>query len=71
VFNWRGIRFTYDWVPIANQYELDLVADLTDLPFWQEMGYSEWRVMEPRVQRGYSKRYEGKKDKDHRRLFWT
>jgi hypothetical protein len=71
VFDWRGIRFAYDWAPIANRYQLEPVAELTDLPFWHEMGYSEWRVVTPRNQRGYSQRYEGKKDKAHRRLFWT
>ncbi|MDF0643787.1 MAG: helicase-related protein [Nitrospira sp.] len=70
VFNWHGTRFAYDWVPIANRYQLESVADLTDLPFWHEMGYSEWRVAAPLEKREYHQRYEGKKDKEHRRCFW-
>ena len=70
VFDWRGIRFAYDWVPIANRYHLEPVAELTDLPFWHEMGYSEWRVMAPLEKREYRQRYEGKKDQKHRRWFW-
>ncbi len=71
VFNWRGIRFAYDWLPIANRYQLEPVAELTDLPFWHEMGYSEWRVTAPLEKRQYRQRYEGKKDKEHRRCFWN
>lgn len=71
VFDWRGIRFAYDWLPIANRYQLESVAELTDLPFWHEMGYSEWRVAAPLEKRGYRQRYEGKKDKEHRRCFWN
>lgn len=70
VFDWGGIRFAYDWVPIANRYQLEQVADVTDLPFWHEMGYSEWRVAAPLEKRGYRQRYEGKKDQKHRRSFW-
>jgi len=49
IFNWAGTRFSYDWIPIANRYELEKVSDVTDLPFWHEMGYwnfvssSRWR----------------------------
>lgn len=70
VFNWHGTRFAYDWVPIANRYQLERVAELTDLPFWHEMGYSEWRVGAALEKREYGQRYEGKKDQKHRRLFW-
>ncbi|HEV8454722.1 MAG TPA: hypothetical protein VGQ24_07515 [Gemmatimonadales bacterium] len=70
VFNWHGTRFAYDWIPIANRYQLERVAEVTDLPFWQEMGYSEWRVVAPLEKREYRQRYEGKKDQDHRRWFW-
>jgi CRISPR-associated nuclease/helicase Cas3, C-terminal len=70
VFNWGGKRFVYDWIPIANRYEVERVKDVTELPFWREMEYSEWQVIGPRDQRTYLKRYEGKKDKKHRRWFW-
>ncbi len=70
VFNWRGIRFAYDWVPIANRYQMEKVAEVTDLPFWHEMGYSEWRVLAPLEKRQYLEHYEGKKDQKHRRWFW-
>jgi CRISPR-associated nuclease/helicase Cas3, C-terminal len=70
VFNWKDVRFVYDWIPIANRYELRKIKDTTDLPFWHEMGYSEWQVTVPLGSRRYLKRYEGKKDKDHRRWFW-
>lgn len=70
IFNWDGWRFVYDWIPIANRYRLSKMQDVTDMPFWQEMGYSEWKVVEPLERRQYHQRYEGKKDKDHRRWFW-
>ncbi|MGA8030548.1 MAG: helicase-related protein [Bryobacteraceae bacterium] len=70
VFNWTGIRFAYDTIPIANRYELEKVSDVTDLPFWHEMGYSEFRVVEALDKRTYRQRYEGKKDKEHRRCFY-
>ena len=43
---------------------------MTDLPFWHEMGYSEFRVVGPLEKRAYRQRYEGKKDKEHRRWFY-
>jgi hypothetical protein len=70
VFDWRDIRFAYDWVPIANRYQLEKVAEVTDLPFWHEMGYSEWRVGAPLEKRQYLQRYDGKRDQTHRRWFW-
>ncbi|MBK5292158.1 MAG: hypothetical protein JJE04_10830 [Acidobacteriia bacterium] len=70
IFNWAGTRFSYDWIPIANRYELEKVSDVTDLPFWHEMGYSEFRVVKPLEKRAYRQRYEGKKDKEHRRWFY-
>jgi hypothetical protein len=70
VFKWGDVRFVYDWIPIANRYAVERIADVTDLPFWHEMGYSEWRVAAPLDRRKYWKRYEGGKDKDHRRCFW-
>ncbi len=70
VFNWNGIRFVYNWIPIANRYGLRKIEDTTDLPFWHEMGYSEWEVIAPLGKRQYLKPYEGKKDKEHRRWFW-
>ena len=70
VFNWTGIRFAYDSIPIANRYELEKVSEVTDLPFWHEMGYSEFRVVRPLEKRTYRQRYEGKKDKEHRRWFY-
>jgi ATP-dependent helicase YprA (DUF1998 family) len=71
VFNWTGIRFVYDSIPIANRYELEKVSDVTDLPFWHEMGYSEFRVVRPLEKRAYRQRYEGKKDKEHRHWFYN
>lgn len=70
VFNWGGTRFAYDWIPIANRYEVEKIMKVTDLPFWQEMGYSEWRVNAPREKRLYYQRYEGQKDGEHKRCFW-
>ena len=69
VFDWRGTRFAYDYIPIANRYELEKTADVTDLPFWHEMGYREFRVGPPVKQRSYRQRYDGKKDKEHRQWF--
>ena len=71
VFDWTGTRFVYDWIPIANRYELEQVRAVTELPFWHEMHYSEWKVGRPLEKRQYLKRYEGKKDKEHRRCFWA
>ena len=70
VFNWGDHQFVYDWIPIANRYEVQKLKDTTDLPFWHEMGYSEWKVGAALDRRGYLTRYEGKKDKAHRRCFW-
>lgn len=70
VFSWTGFRFAYDSIPIANRYELEKVSDVTDLPFWHEMGYSEFRVVRPLEKRAYRQRYEGRKDKEHRRWFY-
>jgi ATP-dependent helicase YprA (DUF1998 family) len=70
VFNWAGTRFSYDCIPITNRYELEKVCDVTDLPFWHEMGYAEFRVVKPLERRAYRQRYEGKKDKEHRRWFY-
>lgn len=70
VFDWHGVRFAYDWIPIANRYRLEPIADVTDLPFWHEMGYAEWRVVEKRKKPEYHQRYDGRKDQLHRRLFW-
>lgn len=71
VFDWNGTKFVYDWIPIANRYEVQQVLPVTDLPFWHEMGYSEWRVGSPRQKREYLQRYEGKRDRKHRHLFWS
>ncbi|MGA9725087.1 MAG: hypothetical protein WBQ86_21715 [Candidatus Binatus sp.] len=70
VFNWAGTRFAYDFIPIHNRYFIEKISDLTDAPFWQEMGYSEWRVVGRRGSPMYLQRYEGKKDKNARRHFW-
>lgn len=70
VFRWGDTRFVYDWIPIANRFEVDEIKKVTDLPFWHEMGYSEWQVGAPREKRSFYQRYEGKKDKTHRRCFW-
>jgi len=70
VFNWGGTRFVYDFIPICNRYFIDKISDLTDASFWQEMGYSEWKVGQRRDQPLYQQRYEGKKDKNARRHFW-
>jgi hypothetical protein len=70
VFNWAGTRFVYDFIPIHNRYFIEKISDLTDAPFWQEMGYSEWRVGQRRETPTYLQRYEGKKDKNARRHFW-
>ena len=70
VFNWNGMRFVYDFIPICNRYEIEKVSDVTSVPFWQEMGYSEWRVGRPRERPAYRQRYEGKKDKNAKRYFW-
>jgi ATP-dependent helicase YprA (DUF1998 family) len=70
VFNWSGTRFVYDFIPIHNRYFIEKIADLTDAPFWEEMGYSEWRVGQRRGASMYLQRYEGKKDKNARRHFW-
>lgn len=70
VFNWHDARFVYNWIPIANRYEVHKIKDTTDLPFWQEMGYSEWQVVAPLEKRQYMKPYQGKKDKEHRQWFW-
>lgn len=69
VFNWMGTRFAYDFIPITNRYEVQKTMDLTDLPFWHEMGYAEFRVGQRLERRSYRQRYEGKKDKEHRNWF--
>lgn len=70
VFKWGHTRFVYDWIPIANRYEVNEIKKVTDLPFWHEMGYSEWQVVAPRERRLFYQRYEGQKDTKHRRCFW-
>ncbi len=71
VFDWNGVRFAYDWIPVANRYHVEKVKELTEEPFWGEMGLSEWKVLEPKQNRDHLKPYMGKKDKEYRQLFLT
>ena len=70
VFEWAGTRFVYDWIPIANRFEVEQVADITDLPLWHEMGYKEFRVGKELQPRRSLQKYEGKKDANARVWFW-
>lgn len=60
VFVWDNHKFVYNKFVIENRYNIEQTKILTDMPFWDRFGLSEYEVRNKKVIREWKKPYDGK-----------
>ena len=61
IFNWNGHKFLYNKFTIENQYYIELIKKVTDIPFWKSFGLSEYEIIQKKSdeERSWKKPYDG------------
>jgi len=60
VFDWNGHKFVYNRFVIESRYNIEHTKVVTDLPFWNNMGLSEFEIKDKKAKIEWKKPYDGK-----------
>ena len=70
VFIWNDHKFVYNKSVIENKYNIELVRNVTDMPFWRTFGLSEYKIISIKEKRDWKKPYDGKLNPPYRSKKW-
>lgn len=61
IFDWNDHKFLYNKFTIENQYHIELIKKITDMPFWKNFGLSEYKICQKKSneERSWKRPYDG------------